>query len=253
MTAFPLPTYPYPCTPPPSPPANEHQVSALQSYAACFRDGTLASHVQGSRHWVQDKGPTVESYIGFIESYQWVHRSPLAYACLHPPPACSVTHFSIHVLAFLVELCRMHTVHSRYPNDCLCLSRLTCCHAFPLFRDPFGVRGEWEGFVACVNAAQTVKFSTLVAEAEKVRVHQSACKQSLSLGGGCVGVGGGVWRLDMQGQVLGCSSLSIAVAFVTLCPTTESSQLQVQPLRVLSVSPTSIIPRSLSASTPRAS
>ena len=50
--------------------ANEHQVAALQSYVACFRDGTLASHVQGSRHWVQDKGPTVESYIGFIESYQ---------------------------------------------------------------------------------------------------------------------------------------------------------------------------------------
>jgi hypothetical protein len=50
--------------------ANEHQVAALQSYVACFRDGTLVSHVQGSRHWVQDKGPTVESYIGFIESYQ---------------------------------------------------------------------------------------------------------------------------------------------------------------------------------------
>ncbi len=90
-------------------------MSALQSYAACFRDGTLASHVQGSRHWVQDKGPTVESYIGFIESYQWVHRSLLAYACLYPPPACSVTRFSIHVLALPVEPCHMHAVQQPLP------------------------------------------------------------------------------------------------------------------------------------------
>jgi len=83
---------------------NDEQTAMLQAYIESFRDGSIEAHKTGSLHWIKDKGPAVESYIGFIESY----------------------------------------------------------------RDPSGARGEWEGFVACVNREVSRKFGILVDGAEEM-------------------------------------------------------------------------------------
>ncbi|KAI9840627.1 MAG: hypothetical protein M1837_001396 [Sclerophora amabilis] len=81
---------------------NETQRQMLHEYVETFRTGSVEAFKQSQRYWIRDKGPTVETNIGFIENY----------------------------------------------------------------RDPHGVRAEWEGWVAMVNQERTKAFSRLVAGAE---------------------------------------------------------------------------------------
>uniref|UniRef100_A0A7S4NQS1 Dipeptidyl peptidase 3 n=1 Tax=Guillardia theta TaxID=55529 RepID=A0A7S4NQS1_GUITH len=85
------------------PEENKDRVEMLKHYVNSFNSGNIQDHKDSQRSWVKDKGPPVETNIGFIESY----------------------------------------------------------------RDPFGVRGEFEGFVAVVNRSQSQKFQSLVDNATK--------------------------------------------------------------------------------------
>jgi dipeptidyl-peptidase-3 len=80
---------------------NENQQKMMEHYINSFKYGSIDEHKESQRWWVKDVSPSVESNLGFIESY----------------------------------------------------------------RDPAGVRAEWEGFVAVVNKEQTRKFAELVLHA----------------------------------------------------------------------------------------
>ncbi|KAK8810767.1 hypothetical protein WA158_007342 [Blastocystis sp. Blastoise] len=81
--------------------SNDTQKKALELYIQSFTTGDIEKHIEGSKYWIQDKGPVVENYNGFIETY----------------------------------------------------------------RDPVGVRGEYEGFVAIQNKEMTLTLQHLVEQA----------------------------------------------------------------------------------------
>ncbi|MEE9393594.1 MAG: dipeptidyl peptidase 3 [Planctomycetota bacterium] len=84
--------------------ANDNQRRMVLAYINHFNGGETDDHKASQRFWVKDKGPAVETNVGFIETY----------------------------------------------------------------RDPMGVRAEWEGLVAMVNKEQTKKFGALVESAPRM-------------------------------------------------------------------------------------
>ncbi|KAI0135515.1 putative dipeptidylpeptidase III [Daldinia grandis] len=77
---------------------NDVQKKMYNAYAKSFKEGSLLAFKDSQRFWIRDKGPMVESNLGFIETY----------------------------------------------------------------RDPAGIRAEWEGFAAVVNLERTRAFGALV-------------------------------------------------------------------------------------------
>jgi dipeptidyl-peptidase III len=49
--------------------ANDTQKRMLEHYISSFKTGSIEDHKNSQREWVKDKGPVVETNIGYIESY----------------------------------------------------------------------------------------------------------------------------------------------------------------------------------------
>ena len=53
--------------------ANQDQKEMQLAYSDSFRSGSLEAFKTAQRKWIKDKGPMVESNIGFVETYRDPH------------------------------------------------------------------------------------------------------------------------------------------------------------------------------------